>query len=277
MATQIDPVPYLRFPKPDVAGALFLAKRLLQRVPKAVPPPVRKSASILEESLDDLREKWARQSVPASRKLQPLARRLGNAWGAIRDRLLAYEASPEGDADRLRAQVIHDVLFPDGLDFVLMPFTHLHGETERRLLMIEERGFAKDLPRLVGDHFLGVLRMAYQVAGDALGVNKAAVPVVPVLVVEPLRALTEAISGYALQLLALARLDPDKREAVIFALSPIDEFRASVGRRLSNGAANDGEEEEEPEQDTDVDDIASAPIATPVPVTPAPVVLAPVA
>jgi hypothetical protein len=265
MTTQIDPVLYLRFPKLDVAGALFLAKVLLQRVPKGSSASVRKSASILTESLDDLREKWARQSVPGSRKLQPLARRLGGAWAAVRDRLLAYEASPEGDVDRVRARTIHDVLFPDGLEFVLMPFTHLHGETERRLLMIDERGFAKDLARLVGDHFLGVLRMAYQVAGDALGVNKAVKPEVPVLVVEPLRVLTDAISGYALQLLAVARLDPEKREAIVFALAPIDEYRATVGRRVV--AEADDAEEEPPDEGTVVDDTTPAPVV-PLPVAP---------
>src|SRR5690348_12651432 len=140
MTTQIDLIPYLRFPNLDVAGGLFLAKILLQRVPKGSSTSVRKAASLLAGSVDDLREKWARQSAPVPRKLQPLARSLGGAWAAVRDRLLAYEALPEGDPDRARARAIHDVLFPDKLDFVLMPFTHFHGETERRLLMIEERG-----------------------------------------------------------------------------------------------------------------------------------------
>lgn len=265
MNTQIDLMLYLRFPKLDVAGALFLAKILLQRVPKSSSASVRKAASLLAMSVDQLREAWSRQSVPASRKVQPIARRLGNAWTAVRDRLAAYEASAEGDADRARARTIHDVLFPEGLEFVRLPFTHLHGETERRLLMIEERGFAKDLARLVGEHFLDVLRMAYQVAGDALGVNKAAKPVVPVLVVEPLRQLTDAIIGYALQLLAVARLDAEKREAIVFALSPIDEYRATVGRRV---VADADDEEEPPDEDTVVDDTTPAPVVT-LPAAPA--------
>lgn len=261
MPARIDPIPYLRFPKPDVAGALFLAKILRQRVPKSSCPSVRQAASILEDALVDLRTKWSQQSAPAPRDMRPHARRLGAAWNAIRDRLLAYETCPEGHADRDRARSIHDLLFPDGLEFIKGRFSHLHCQTERRLLMIDERGLAKDLSRLVGDHFLAMLRAAYQGAGDALGVNKAAVPVVVVSVAKPLRVLIEAISDYALQLIAFARLDPQECEAVLFALSPIDEYRASLARR---SVADDE------------DDDASDPVVTPLS-TPSPVVLARVA
>src|SRR5687768_8898023 len=121
MTTPIDPIPYLRFTKPDVAGAVFLAKLLLQRTPKASSPSVRKAAEFLEESLDDLREKWSRQSPSASQDMRPLARRLGAQWSAIRTRLLACEALPDGNTDRARARSIHDALYPDGLVFTQLP------------------------------------------------------------------------------------------------------------------------------------------------------------
>jgi hypothetical protein len=267
MATHIDPRPYLHFLQPDVAGAVFLAKMLLQRTPKASPPSVRKAASILEEALDVLRETWSRQSPQAARELRPLARRLGAQWSAIRTRLLACEALPEGHADRVRARSLHDLLFPEGLGFTQLAFSHLHCETERRLMMLEERDLEKVLARLVGAEFVELLRAAYEAAGDALGVNERIEPVVSVSVAGPLRTVVEAIVGYALQLLAVARLDPDKREAVAFALSPIDEYRASVRRAIARGDEND-----------DAEDVDGAPdaVVTPLP-TPSPVVLAPVA
>jgi hypothetical protein len=72
-----------------------------------------------------------------------------------------------------------------------------------------------------------------------------------VLLSEPLRALADAIIGYALQLVALARHEPDKRDAIVRALSPIDEFRASLGRRVvsdvdDEDAANDDPQTEAP-------------------------------
>lgn len=91
-------------------------------------------------------------------------------------------------------------------------------------------------------------------------------PAVAVLVIEPMRALTDAIGRYTLQLIALAHNDPEKHDAVVGALSPIDEFRAQAGRRASDD--DDGEE--------DVEDDDSATNVTPLPTT-APVVLATVA
>jgi hypothetical protein len=272
---QLDPVPYLRFPRLDVTGALGLAKILLRRVPKSPSPPVRRAAAHVESSVDELKAKWKEQSAPlvAKRDVRPLIRRLGSAWSAIRVRLTAYEAEPESSADRNRAKAIHDVLFPDGLEFTLASFTDQHTESEHRIELVDERGLAKDLGRLVGENFVATLRSAHQALGDALGISKTLMPSVPVALNEPLRALGEAIRRYALQLLAVASDNPDKRDEVLVALSPIDEFRASIGRRI----AADEDEDEEQDEDTDVDDIAPAPIATPVPVTPAPVVLAPVA
>jgi hypothetical protein len=137
--------------------------------------------------------------------------------------------------------------------------------------MIEERGQAKHLARIVGENFVEMLQSAYEAAGDALGVNKANVPVVEVYVAEPLRVLVEAIVGYAMQLLAVARLDPDKREAVVFALSPIDEYRASVRRSVTR------DEEDEEDEETDVEGDAPDAVVTPLPVPTPSLVLAPVA
>jgi hypothetical protein len=137
------------------------------------------------------------------------------------------------------------VLFPDGLAFLQLAFNREHAESERRIRLIEERGLAKDLAKLVGDSFLGVLRAAHEAYGDALGITKAtSVPAAPVVVVELLRELVDAISNYALQLLALASDHPEKRDAIALALVPIDEFRTAAGRRASNGV--DDEEEDEP-------------------------------
>lgn len=232
MTTQLDPITYLRFPKPDVATAISLAKILIHRVPKGSPPAVRKAAAVVEESVGVLEAKWMEQAVHVSRDLRPLARRVGSMWSAIRDRLVTYESFPEDNADRRRAMPIHDMLFADGLEFLTLAFPRQHAESERRLRLIDSRGLAKDLDQLVGARFLAALRASHQAHGDALGINKASLPAAPVFVAEELRVLTDAISGYALQLLALARHDPEKRDAVVVALSPIDEFRAAAGRRV---------------------------------------------
>jgi len=55
-------------------------------------------------------------------------------------------------------------------------FARHHAQSERRLRLVEEHGLAKDLVRLVGDHFVNMLRAAHQAYGDALGINKPALP-----------------------------------------------------------------------------------------------------
>lgn len=264
MTAQLDIISYVRFPKLGVGGTLSLAKILLARVPKSSSAMVRKAAAIVEASVADLETKWMQQVVPLSRNLRPLAIQLGTGWAAIRDRLASYEAYPEGNPDRKRALEIHGMLFAEGLAFCLLSFPNMHAESARRILLIDERGLAKHIARLVGEGFLATLRAAHDACGNALGVNEdLPLPATPVVVVEPLRVLADAIVGYALQLLALARHDPEKHDAIAIALAPIDEFRTAAGRRVG-GDDDDESESEEPE--TEAPTPAVRP--TPAPVTP---------
>jgi hypothetical protein len=263
MTTQLDPISYIRFPKLDVATALSLAKILLHRVPKGSSSAIRKAASLVAASVAGLEAKWMQQAVPVARDLRPLARRVGSMWSAIRDRLVTYESFPEDNPDRLRAMPIHDMLFAEGLEFLTLAFPRQHAESERRIRLIDSRGLAKDLEQLVGSRFVAALRATHQAHGDALGINKVSMPATPVFIVDELRELADAISGYALQLLALARHDPEKREAVAIALSPIDDFRAAAGRRVVTD-----EDDEDDEDDAEVLD-PNAPAAN-APVEPDP-------
>jgi hypothetical protein len=242
MATQqLDHFTYLRLPKLDVAGALSLAKILLHRVPAAPPPAIKKAASLVEKAVAELNSKWKEQVGPHARTdVRPIARRIDRAWSSIRDRLVAYESLPEDGEDRIRAMAILEVLFPDGLEFLNLAFVREHAESEKRIELIDDRGLGKQLDVLVGKRFLAELRATQRAYGDALGIKKAsAQPAPTVLVSDHLRALMEAISRYALQLLAYASHEPNKREAIVFALAPIDDFRAAVGRRV------DADDEEE--------------------------------
>jgi hypothetical protein len=246
---QIDPFTYMRIPRLDVAAALGLGKMLVHRVPSGPTPPVRKAVSLVEKAIADLEQQWLEQreqELPTAKSgVRPVARRLDSAWVSIRTRLVAYESLPEGHKKRVRAQQLHDLLFPDGLEFLKLAFVRKHGESELRLQLLESRGVEKQLEALVGEEFVADLRAIHEAYGDALGINKAS-PEVPqtVIVADHLRALVDAISGYALQLVAVARHDPDKRAAVISALAPIETFRLAAGRRI---VADDEEEREEEE------------------------------
>jgi hypothetical protein len=278
MTKPLDPISYLRCPKVDVADAITLARMMLLRMPKVTSPAARKAAALMEASLDDLQEKWKQQASTAERQdVRVLARRLGAAWKSVRERLAIFELLPEGNVDRKRAAFVRNMLFPEGLDFTMMAFTRQHAQSQTRLEMIEEQGFEKDLHRMVGDDFVEALHAAHESFGDALGVTKKSQRPVAIVLTEPLRKLADAITIYALQMLALAYHDPDKWESVTDALSPIDEFRAAANRRITSGEDEVDEDEEEGETDA-VDDIVAEPVVTPPVVTTPPVIaLAPVA
>lgn len=234
MTARLDPFSYMRLPKVDVGTALGVGKILLHRVPTGSPAGVRKAASAIERAVAALQIKWRQQFVPSARiDTRPLARQLGAAWKAIRDRLAGYAAYPKGSDERTRATAIEEVVFADGLAFLLITAARQHAESGLRIELIDELGLTEDIERLVGERFLAILRASHQAYGDALGISKAtAPPAARVLVVEELRVLTDAISAYALQLLALAGDDPKRHAAVVSALAPIDDLRASAIRRV---------------------------------------------
>lgn len=233
MSTPLDHTLYMRFPKLDVAAALSLAKTLRHRVPESSSPAIRSAFADVERRIHELEAAWRLQNIPRTRTdLRPLARNVAAAWRAIRDRLASYTALPEGHEDRVRALEIQQLVLHDGLAFLLLPSLRQHSHSQVRIETIDERGLADDLARLIGAPFVAVLRSAHQAYGDALGITKATPPrMPPALVAEPLRALGEAVTRYALQLLALAHADPDAHDAVVSALAPIDEYRAHATRR----------------------------------------------
>ena len=68
----------------------------------------------------------------------------------------------------------------------------------------------------------------------------AETPTPSVSIVEPLRALADAISAYVIQVLAFAGLDPAKNTAAAqHALEPIDRLRRAAARRNASGSADE--------------------------------------
>jgi len=91
----------------------------------------------------------------------------------------------------------------------------------------------------VGPEFVEPLRATHAEYGRALGITIAAErKQVAVNLSEPLPSASNAISSYALQLLAHAAADERYVETVRAALMPIDKFRAAA-RRGAVGPADE--------------------------------------
>jgi len=241
----IDPISYLRPPRMSVRSGLSLCRTLLPLVPEVPDPRITKAASALALSADDLEAQWKAKKQPYNvDDVRPYDQRLDRAWAAIENILTQYQVFDAEDADRLLADRLKQRLFPEGLEFLLLPYAEQHAESQRLVDLIEEEDLREELDRLVGENFIDQLLTAHQTYGEVLGIGTAGQPSPsPVSLNAPLRALAQAVTNYALQVLAFGNSDPDNIAAARRALEPIDRLRRAVARRRA-GRRNASEEEE---------------------------------
>lgn len=235
MTDSLDPVAYLRLPRLDVANSVSLGKMLLAVVPKDAPAPVKKAAKRIHTSLKALETAWKeRVRVEQLPDIRPLDRRLDLRWSALSDRVRGWEPLDEHPEKQAAATEVVKLLFPDGLNFLKLPYVAEHAESQRRLDVIEERGLQATIDDLAGREFLAAVKEAHRAYGEALGITRGvkAEPAQPAALNEPLRQLTDAIAAYNIQLLAHVHDAPAALTDVRRALAPIDKFRqAQQGRR----------------------------------------------
>lgn len=238
----LDPTLYLRPPRLSVRSGLSLTKMMLTVVPSKPGPGVLAAAEALAHATSTLEAAWKSQSLPRRvSDLRPFDQRLDRVWATISASLERYSIFPADDPDRTSAEALHDRLFPDGLAFLRLPYPEQHAESQRLVDLISEEDLREELDRLVGDVFLDELLAAHEAYGEALGITKPAeAPTPSISIVEPLRALADAISAYVIQVLAFAGLDPAKNTAAAHhALDPIDRLRRAAARRSSGGSTDD--------------------------------------
>lgn len=240
----LDVASYIRPPRVGVASGLSLAKMLLRLVPKRPGKGVLMAAKALAAAVVATEAAWRERtrSRPAGGARQADVR-LDRAHATVQARLSHYDIFEPGRPDRARSSTLLARLYPDGLGFLKLPWIEEHAESERRLQIVEEEELREDLEELVGEPFVAELFEAHDAYGEALGITVAQPPAPEVSMVEPLRAMVQHISDYALQVLAFGKLDPDKAVAARRALAPIDAFRQAASKRGSGGAAGEDEYE----------------------------------
>jgi hypothetical protein len=236
--TDFDPARYLRAPVVDVAGGVALSIALLSSRDRSLIGAPAKAAKQLRTSVMALQSAWGQQRAAIVPKAnpRPADQRLDRAWAAVCRRLETLSELPETVPEAKQAAALHALLFPEGLTFLALPFEKEWAESEQRLKQIDEGSNAKMLAALVGDFVLAELRTAHADYGRVLGITTAKEPetTTPALT-EPLRALTQAIAAYALQLVAAGQSDPELMPAVRKALRPIDDIRTAQARRAAAG------------------------------------------
>lgn len=235
MSDDFDPTPYVRPPVLDVASGVALGVALLHALPKEAPDGVRKAARRLRQTTVDLQEAWAAsgRSMPGSKG--PADVRVDKAWAALHARLESYAALPWDEYPMARrAAELVDLVYPDGLQFLTLPYKVEWAEGEKRLRQIVEGELSEDINAIAGPEFLAEVRKAHTLYGEALGVTRPEGGE-PVNLVDPLRALGKAITQYSLQVIAMDDETQASVEAIKTALQPIDEHRTDTTRRAAKG------------------------------------------
>jgi hypothetical protein len=248
-SSSLDVPTYVRPPRLGVASGLSLSKLLLLKVPKKPGPGVIMAAKALAAAVVSTETAWRTQGRgKPPRNARSADVRVDRAHSTVHGRLAHYEILGADHSERVRSGELLVRLYPSGLDFIKLPWIEEHAESERRVQIIEEEELREDLERLVGEAFVEELFEAHAAYGVALGITEPSEEPAPVVsMIEPLRVLVQAISDYALQVLAFGKLDAKNVAAAQRALAPIDAFRLAASRRGSGGAAVDEEDYELPE------------------------------
>lgn len=186
-----DPTRYQSLPRLSPQTTQALAKSLLARTPAFASERVRRAASHLAHDLDELDRTLGGGGSPLSREVAAseaeLDDYLDGLWHTLYMRLSAWQPYgrpgmwqvaaatplPVVDYDRMkrratRAREISSVLFgPEGPQFVAHGYRTQSLEMAKRLAVIDERDWAKDIGKLAGRELLAALREA-QVVYEAM-------------------------------------------------------------------------------------------------------------
>ncbi len=242
MAFPFNVADYVQPPKMDVAHAIAVTAKLLRRVPAGAPASVKAAVAQLRKRVATLRAAWMKRTAkkPAP-SAKPQVAALIAAWTALQTSLTAWTQLPLGEsAEQAEAQAQLDAIFPRGRLFLTLERGALWAESERRLEPLDAEGHASKIDALVGGTFLRTLREAHRACGDALGCTATPAPAeASVDLASLLNAVRDAISAYALQLLASTDAeDASSIARTAHALSPIDEQRGRTGARGATNTAD---------------------------------------
>ncbi len=169
---------------------------------------------------------------------RPAQRECSIAWTTVVERVRLATRIPAARYPRhAAAEALYDLLAPDGLEVVKLPFRSQWTTQDTRLRLVGEHGLMADLGAVAGEFFVDELVRSHTECGRVLGITESRKTHEDVNLAEFLRALNLAITDYVLQVLPYGQRDkPETLRAVQRALEPIDEARESQRRAASDAA-----------------------------------------
>ncbi len=213
MARTYESFDLVQLPRLTAEETLALAREL-ETEAKAVgklPEPVREALEELTATRAALGDELLRRHrVAEGASVDPASareadRRLDNAWGALRDWLLAW-GRLEGEPQAERAREVEARVFPDGLTFLTKPYKAEWAESETRLSLIRQEKLDGAIEALGGAPFVRAVQRAHRDYGVALHITASRPePAEAADVRSALDAAHDALRDYLVQVAASRR------------------------------------------------------------------------
>jgi hypothetical protein len=256
-AAEIDPLLYLRPPTMDAPTAITLGRSLLAAAPAVRLESFVVARDALKTALNDLETDWnAQHDVTPAEDPRPVDQSMDNAWSCLVGRVECCSKLPVSRHPiASRAREIMDVIAPDGTAILKAKYRVQWAHLNQRLERVGKLGMTADLRSIAGDPYVDEVERCFADYGRVLGIT-AATPTTETSVDlrERLRAFTQRMTDYSLQVLGMMRRDePATVKLVRDALKPIDDVRAAAASRRATTAT---------------DEPAATPVAPPQPPTP---------
>ncbi|HEY4121445.1 MAG TPA: hypothetical protein VGM56_26450 [Byssovorax sp.] len=227
MSEPFDPTVYTRAPILSVSSGVSLAMALVSATPKDADKGVKKAQKNLKAVADkargDMTERNKQLGVFTDEDSRVLDNEADRAWGAFRQRLVAYTTIPEhAAADAKRAAELDYALFQGSMEFLKAEYAVQSTRMSAVLQQIDDQKLQHDLDRLAGAVFVRAIRDVqprYEVmVQERLRRDKATGQNLG----DTVRALQAAIVSYATKVCGAVEHDePETAETARVALLPI--------------------------------------------------------
>lgn len=250
MTTPIDFQPYVRPPRIDAPGGIALAHRIIRTgYPGENRATIRALAKVRSTGVA-VQEEMKKRGRTARANLKPLDAVFDNGWSALRDRVSAWTlvADPTEEKNRVRAEQLLAVYFPEGVGFVQLAYEAEWVHSQQLLERFDDENAVADIERLAGAAFLANVRLQNARLGEALdlsGSTPAEKAASTTGLAEKINALSAAIADYTRRYAGEVDADnPASVAAFLDAMQPLDKHRASAGAGGKETAKDDAEEDD---------------------------------
>lgn len=254
MYRSFSPIDLVTVPRTSAASALTLGTSLVAaareeaKLPDVFVVPLEqleREHAGLRTSRQYQREGRAVDSAAATSSDQ----RVDSCYSGFHGFLIAWTklpSTPEGVEKGQVAREVIEIVFPDGLRFLNLPYREQWGESQTKLDRLSEPAVAERVRSLGGEAFVRAIGEAHEAYGVALHVTKPkAEPTNQVNVREPLDGFWDAVRSYVLRV--ANHLDEHKNDAEAqrlcrALLEPIATWKSSGAGRKGQTVEAPGEE-----------------------------------